>query len=52
VRYLEALPAAKIEERERNAVARRVFEAKMPRVKTLDEFDFAQTPHLQPRQPA
>jgi DNA replication protein DnaC len=46
VRYLEALLAAEIEERERNAVARRIFEAKMPRVKTMEEFDFAQTPHI------
>lgn len=45
VRYLEALLAAEIEEWERNAVARRIFEAKMPRVKTLDEFDFAQAPN-------
>jgi DNA replication protein DnaC len=48
VRYLEALLAAEIEERERNAIARRMFEAKMPRVKTLEEFDFGQAPHLSP----
>ena len=46
VRYLEALFAAEIEERERNAVLRRVFEAKLPRMKTLEEFDFAQSPHI------
>src|SRR6516162_8728245 len=46
VRYLEALLASEIEERERNAVARRIFEAKMPRVKTLEEFDFSQSPHI------
>jgi len=46
VRYLEALLAAKIEERERNAVARGIFEAKLPRMKTLEEFDFAQTPKI------
>lgn len=45
VGYLEALLAAELEERERNAVARRIFEAKLPRVKTLEEFDFAQAPH-------
>jgi len=46
VRYLEALLQAEIEERERNAVARRIFEAKLPRVKTLEEFDFAQAPQI------
>lgn len=40
VRYLEALLHAEMEERERNAVARRILEAKLPRVKTLEEFDF------------
>jgi DNA replication protein DnaC len=42
VRYLEALLAAELEERERSAIARRIFEAKLPRVKTLEEFDFSQ----------
>ena len=46
VRYLEALLGAEIEERERNAVARRIFEAKLPRIKTLEEFDFSQTPQV------
>jgi len=46
VRYLEALLAAEIEERERNAVTRRIFEAKLPRVKTLEEFEFGQAPHI------
>ena len=46
VRYLEALLAAELEERERNAIARRIFEAKLPRVKTLEEFDFGQTPQI------
>jgi DNA replication protein DnaC len=46
VRYLEALLAAELEERECNAVARRIFEAKLPRVKTLEEFDFSQTPQV------
>ena len=46
VRYLEALLATELEEREHNAIARRIFEAKLPRVKTLEEFDFAQTPHI------
>jgi DNA replication protein DnaC len=46
VRYLEALLAAELEERERSAIARRIFEAKLPRVKTLEEFDFSQAPHM------
>ena len=46
VRYLEALLAAELEERERNAVARRIFEAKLPRIKTLEEFDFTQAPQI------
>ena len=48
VRYLEALLAAELEERERSAIARRIFEAKLPRVKTLEEFDFTQAPQVSP----
>lgn len=44
--YLEALLATEIEERERNTVERRIREAHLPRVKTLDEFDFAQSPKV------
>src|SRR5690349_23805281 len=44
--YLEALLAAEIEERERNTVERRIREAHLPRVKTLDEFDFTQCPQV------
>src|SRR3954452_22864867 len=44
--YLEALLAAEIEERERNTVERRIKEAHLPRVKTLDEFDFTQSPKV------
>lgn len=46
VRYLEALLAAELEERERHAVERRIREARLPRVKTLDEFDFARAPQI------
>jgi len=46
--YLEVLLAAELEERERNAIARRLKEAHLPRVKTLDEFDFAQAPAVSP----
>src|SRR5438552_7686878 len=39
--YLEALLAAEVDERERHAIARRLKDAHLPRVKTLDEFDFS-----------
>ena len=38
--YLEALLAAEMEERESRAVARLLHEAKLPRMKTLDAFEF------------
>jgi DNA replication protein DnaC len=44
--YLEALLAVEVEERERNAVARRIQEAKFPKVKTLEDFHFEEAPHL------
>jgi DNA replication protein DnaC len=44
LRYLEALLAAELEERERNTIARRIKDAHLPRTKTLDEFDFAKAP--------
>src|SRR2546427_10197918 len=39
-RYLEALLAMEVEERERHAVARRIQEARLPRPKTIEDFDF------------
>ena len=42
--YLDALLAVEIEEREKNTIQRRIQEARLPRVKTLEEFDFLQTP--------
>lgn len=42
--YLEALLTAEIEERERNTIDRRIKDAHLPRVKTLEEFDYTQTP--------
>src|SRR5580765_8169655 len=42
--YLEALLNAELEERERHAVARRITEAKFPKVKTLEEFHFEEAP--------
>ena len=43
--YLEALLLAEIEERERNTIERRIREAHLPRVKTLEEFDYTQSPN-------
>jgi len=45
-RYLEALLRAELEEREQRAVQRRIWEAHLPRVKTLEEFDFSQAPKV------
>src|SRR5207253_9069119 len=46
--YLAALLAAELEERERRAIDRRIKDAHLPRVKTLDEFDFRQAPMVSP----
>lgn len=46
IRYLEALLAMECEERDRHAVENRIREAQMPRLKTLEEFDFAQAPQI------
>ena len=40
VGYLEALLAAEMEERESRAIARLLHEARLPRMKTLDAFEF------------
>src|ERR1700712_3983866 len=42
--YLDALLTAEIEEREKNTVDRRIKEARLPRVKALEEFDYNQSP--------
>ena len=42
--YLEALLNAEMEDRERNTIDRRIKEAHLPRVKTLEEFDYTQAP--------
>jgi DNA replication protein DnaC len=44
LRYLEALLTAELEERERHTIARRIKDARLPRIKTLEEFDFTQAP--------
>lgn len=38
--YLEALLQAELEEREQRLIERRLREARLPRMKTLEEFDF------------
>jgi DNA replication protein DnaC len=43
LQFLDALLLAELEERQARAVIRRLQEARLPRVKTLDEFDFAKT---------
>lgn len=45
-KYLEALLGAELDEREQNTIARRLREARLPKVKTLEEFDFTQTPQI------
>jgi DNA replication protein DnaC len=42
----EVLLQAEIEERERNTIERRIREAHLPRVKTLEEFDYTQSPQV------
>src|SRR5215472_3307629 len=42
-RYLEALLAMEVEEREKSTVSRRIQEAHFPQVKTIDDFDFSQS---------
>ncbi len=46
VRYLEALLQVESEERDRHAIANRTRDAQLPRMKTLEEFDFAQAPQI------
>jgi DNA replication protein DnaC len=46
VLILEALLAMESEERDRHAIANRVRDAQLPRMKTLEEFDFAQAPKI------
>ena len=44
--YLEALLQAEVEDRERRSIELRLKDARLPRMKTLEEFDFAQSPHI------
>jgi DNA replication protein DnaC len=44
--YLEALLAAELEERERRTVERRISEAHLPKIKTLEDFKFSEAPMI------
>lgn len=46
VSYLEALLGLEVEERQHRAVARRIQEARFPRTKTLEGFQFDKAPQL------
>ena len=46
VRYLEALLSVENEERDRHAIQNRMRDAQVPRMKTLEEFDFSQAPQI------
>jgi len=46
IRYLEALLQVESEERDRHAISNRTRDAQLPRMKTLEEFDFAQAPQI------
>ena len=48
--FLEALLQAELEEREQRLVERRIREAHLPRMKTLEEFDFARNPKISAQQ--
>ncbi len=48
LQYLEALLSAEVQEREAGTIARRLSEARLPRVKTLEEFDFSKAVQLSP----
>ena len=48
--YLEALLQAELEEREQRLIERRIREARLPRVKTLEEFDFVRNPKVSAQQ--
>lgn len=44
--YLASLLAAEVDERERRAIARRLQDARVPRLKTLEDFDFSAAPQV------
>jgi DNA replication protein DnaC len=48
--YLEALLQAELEEREQQLIERRIREARLPSMKTLEEFDFGRNPKVSAQQ--
>jgi DNA replication protein DnaC len=46
LQYLEGLLQAEVEDREQRSIELRLKDAHLPRMKTLEEFDFAQAPHI------
>lgn len=46
VQYLNQLLSAEVEDRERRVIEKRLKEARLPRHKTLEEFDFEQAPQI------
>src|SRR5215472_11345496 len=48
--YLEALLQAELEEREQRLIERRLREARLPRMKTLEDFDFVRNPRVSAQQ--
>src|SRR5271154_3790702 len=48
--YLEALLQDELEEREQRLIERRLREARLPRMKTLEEFDFGRKPKVAAQQ--
>jgi DNA replication protein DnaC len=48
--YLAELLGAEMEERERHKIERRIKEARLPRMKTLEEFDFSAASHISVKQ--
>jgi DNA replication protein DnaC len=48
--YLAELLGAEVDERERRTIERRLKEARLPRMKTLEEFDFSAAPQISAKQ--
>ncbi len=46
INYLAELLGTEVDERERHTIERRLHEARLPRMKTLSEFEFGQAPHI------
>jgi DNA replication protein DnaC len=46
LQYLETLLLSEVEDRERRTIELRLKDAHLPRMKTLEDFDFAQSPHI------